>query len=116
MGYFKRAVYNCFVDLSNDATKHKTSIIEHITEQDEIGKKEFEGFIWFELIQDAPKEVGEVLSIILNAPKEMFDALGFRERGSKWSSSRLCEILGTKHDNMLTKVKKYLFENAGMEV
>ena len=117
MSYFKSCLHNRFVDLSHLTTRNRWITLESDLSNGGYRASVNDDIAWFELIQDAPEEVGEVLKIILNAPKELFEVLGLQKPGGRWSNSKFCDILGiSTQTGMMAKVKKYLFEKAQVEI
>jgi hypothetical protein len=65
----------------------------------------------FDTIQDAPSEIKDVLNMIVNSPKEVFQALGLHEKSARWSSLKFSALIGrAKEKGFMGKIKKYLFE------
>jgi hypothetical protein len=115
MAYYKRALHNLVVDMSWDHTVHKSTInIDDVVESEGLA---FLDSSFFDIIQDAPSEVRDVLNMIMSSPKEVFQALGLHEKSARWSSSKFSQLLGIpKRSGLLLKVKDYLFEKANVEI
>jgi len=62
------------------------------------------------LLTNMPKEVEEVLNLILNTPTEIIEQHGINKKGSKgWCNTRLCEMLGYNPNkiNLVKMVDNY---------
>jgi len=106
MALFKRAWSNHFTDMANDDTRSRV-ICQHTEfETDDltvsfepVGELDGDGYLAV-MLRQAPREIGMVLNLFLNAPQEMRDiALGAWSgkrdtRCKAGGSKRICQMLG----------------------
>lgn len=117
MACFKTCWSRHFITLSNKDTKYKVVqtesefskdsdedvniLISDLMTDDNVGYIEI-------MIEQAPSEVREVINLLLNAPKEILDAVAVSLKKDVTSNSVLCRLLG--HDPQKVDVVK-LTEN-----
>lgn len=110
MSLFKTALANRFDDLAVLDTKARSAItMSDLVSDDEdsgsvpeaIGELANEGEL-ATMVRQAPREVQQVLALLLNAPVELIEGVSesWRARGKKsaFGSKRLCKLLGIDDD------------------
>ena len=114
MGLFKMCLHNKFYDLARVASLERGLIVE--TSENVLnflnqGFCESEGTFRV-LLKNAPTEIKQVLSLVLNAPNELLESIGFSKKKDKGfcANKRLCRLLGYNSDeiNLVQRVKEYL--------
>ena len=121
MACFKTCWTRHFITLSNKDTKYQAMVkeTEFSSMDDEENSFNIENLVSDEnvgyielLIEQAPSEVREVLNLLLNAPKEILDAVALALKKDVTSNSVLCRLLGKDPSKInVVKLTESYFDN-----
>lgn len=118
MALYKRAWVNHFNDLSTEVSRNRAASLsldddgESQGIQEPAGDLDTNGHLRI-MIEEAPKEVRMVLSLLLNAPQELVDVAlagwnGTDRRKTANGSKRICQMLGLpQHLDVMGMVRDY---------
>jgi hypothetical protein len=112
MSYFKRCLHNLFYDFGVDSSKIKMNIVDKDLSEIDYSLGDDDKKSLSLILKDAPKEVKQVLSIIMNSPLELLEFMGFTKKNSRsiFNNKKLCDLIGVNsvEVNLVDMVKKYL--------
>lgn len=111
MSLFKTALHNRFYDFAQSSSVEKSHQIVQELDFNLLGGSVKEESTFRVLLKSAPQEVKQVLSLVLNAPTEVLEGIGFRNKGSRGftANRKLCGLLGYNPDevNLVQITKSY---------
>lgn len=107
MSLFKTSWSRHFITLANKATKERVVAIEPESLINYIGEYDNNQYIQF-LIDSAPKDIKQVLGLMIKAPEELAQTLqtAFRVNQSQ-CNAKLSQLLGKPNKDWITELVNY---------
>lgn len=111
MALFKTSIHNRFLEIASESIAKKE--FEVFNEEDEytLDRVIDEESTIAIMLKQAPKEVKDVLSLALNAPKELLESIGFMKKRNRsfLNNAKLCRLLGKdpKSINLIRMTEEY---------